>query len=154
MKYWLVKSEPSEFSIDDFLTRRQKTEPWNGIRNYQARNFMRDEMKVGHKVFIYHSNCADIGVVGVAQVVKEAYPDQLALDKKSKYFDEKSQKGNIRWVAVDLKLIKKFKRVISLNELREHKPLANMKLLQKGNRLSVLPLSAKEFHYIEKLAEL
>ena len=151
MNYWLVKTEPSEFSIDDFLKAPKKTEPWNGIRNYQARNFMRDKMKKGDLVFIYHSNCKQIGIVGLSAVAKEAYPDPLALDPKSKYYDPKSTPDNNRWVMVDLKFVEKFNQVISLATLKTIPALAGMQLLAKGNRLSVLPIKAKEFKTIMRL---
>ena len=109
MKYWLMKSEPDAFGIDDLAARPGKREHWDGVRNYQARNFMRDDMKKGDKVLFYHSSCAEPGVVGVAKVVKEAYPDPSALNPESKYFDPKSDPDNPRWFMVDIKFVKKFK---------------------------------------------
>lgn len=153
MNYWLVKSEPEEFSIDDLKTKPGKTEHWDGVRNYQARNFMRDDMKKGDLVFFYHSNCDVPGVVGVAKVVKEGYPDHTAFDPKDKHYDPKSDPDNPRWMMVDVKFVKKFKRTVSLAELKECKPLKDMRLLAKGNRLSVMPILKKEWDYINKLAE-
>ncbi|MCB9092138.1 MAG: EVE domain-containing protein [Halobacteriovoraceae bacterium] len=149
MKYWLMKSEPSVFSIDDL--KENKTTCWDGVRNYQARNFMRDEMKKGDLVLFYHSNCDEVGIAGVATVCKEAYPDHAAIDKKSKYFDEKATKENPRWFMVDIKFKEKFKRVISLSELKEQRALKDMLILRKGNRLSITPVTQKEFEYITSL---
>lgn len=148
MKYWLMKSEPSEFSIDDLKNRPRKTEPWDGVRNYQARNMMRDEMKKGDLVFFYHSNCEEPGIVGIMTVAKEGYPDHTAFDPDDKHFDPKSDPDNPRWFYVDVKYKRKLGRTITLTELREHKPLQKMKLLQKGNRLSIMPVSKKEWDYI------
>ncbi|MEQ8288349.1 MAG: EVE domain-containing protein [Gammaproteobacteria bacterium] len=148
MKYWLMKSEPSEFSIDDLKNRPKKTEPWDGVRNYQARNMMRDEMKKGDLVFFYHSNCEEPGIVGIMTVAKEGYPDHTAFDPDDKHFDPKSDPDNPRWFYVDVKYKRKLGRTITLTELREHKPLQKMKLLQKGNRLSIMPVSKKEWDYI------
>lgn len=152
MKYWLMKSEPDVFGIDDL--KRVGKEPWDGVRNYQARNFMRDEMKKGDKVLFYHSNCKVPGVTGVAEVSKEAFPDHTSWDKNSKYHDPKSTEEKPRWFMVEVKFVKKFKRTVSLNEMKEMKPLKEMKILQKGNRLSITPVSKKEFDYIVKTAEL
>ncbi|MEQ8426486.1 MAG: EVE domain-containing protein [Gammaproteobacteria bacterium] len=148
MKYWLMKSEPSEFSIDDLKNRPKKTEPWDGVRNYQARNMMRDEMKKGDLVFFYHSNCEEPGIVGIMTVAKEGYPDHTAFDPDDKHFDPKSDPDNPRWFYVDVKYKRKLGRTITLTELRENKPLQKMKLLQKGNRLSIMPVSKKEWDYI------
>ena len=151
MKYWLMKSEPEEFSIDDLKNRPQKTEPWDGVRNYQARNFIRDEMKKGDLAFFYNSNCNEPGIVGLMEVCKEGYPDPTAFDKKDRHFDPKSDPDNPRWYLVNVKFKRKLKRVISLGELREKKPLQKMQLLQRGNRLSVMPLTKKEWDYILSL---
>ena len=150
MRYWLMKSEPDVFSIDDLKKMPNKTEHWDGVRNYQARNFMRDEMKKGDMILFYHSNCTPPGIAGIAKVAKEAYPDHTAFDKKSKYFDEKSNPENPRWMMVDVKFVKKFKNIISLNELKEIPELKDMLILRKGNRLSITPVSEKEFQFIEK----
>lgn len=151
MNYWLMKTEPNVFSIDDLIACKNQTEPWDGIRNYQARNFMRDDMKIGDKVFIYHSNAAEIGIAGVAEVASEPYPDFTQFDPKSKYFDAKSSEEKPRWILVDVKFVKKYKRIITLAELKDHTELAAMRLLQKGNRLSVMPVGADEFAFIDGL---
>ena len=151
MNYWLMKSEPSEFSIDDLKNRPKKTEPWDGVRNYQARNMMRDEMKKGDLVFFYHSNCDIPGIVGIMTVSKEGYPDHTAFDPNDKHFDPKSDPDNPRWFYVDVKYKRKFKRTISLSELRDHKKLKDMRLLQKGNRLSIMPVTKKEWDFILSL---
>jgi predicted RNA-binding protein with PUA-like domain len=146
MKYWLMKTEPEEFSIDDL--QKRKTEAWNGVRNYQARNFMRDEMKLGDLVLIYHSNCDEIGIAGIAKVCKLAYPDHTARDKKSDYYDPKSTIENPIWVMVDVAFEKKFPRVITLKELKEHPKLSQMRAIAKGNRLSITPVLKSEFDLI------
>ncbi|MCO4793150.1 MAG: EVE domain-containing protein [Bacteriovoracaceae bacterium] len=151
MKYWLMKSEPNVFGIDDL--KKVKKEPWDGVRNYQARNFMRDEMKKGDMVLFYHSNCDVPGIVGTAEVSKESFPDFTSWDKKSKYYDPKSSEENPRWFMVEVKYKKKFKKTVSLQDMKEMKPLKDMKILQKGNRLSITPVSKKEFDYIVKVSE-
>ena len=151
MAYWLMKSEPDVFSIDDLKARPNKTEPWDGVRNYQARNFMK-EMKVGDQIFFYHSNSTEIGIVGVCTVKKTAYPDPSSWDKKSKYYDPKSSPDNPRWIMVDVKWSQTFPRVITLNELKENPALKDMALVRKGNRLSVMPVAEKEFEAILKMA--
>ena len=153
MNYWLMKSEPSVFSIDDLANCKNQTEPWDGVRNYQARNMMRDDMKKGDRVFFYHSNCDTPGIVGIMTVVKESYPDPTAFDPSHKYFDPKSDPDKPRWYLVDVKFKKKFKTTIALSELREHPPLKNMKILQKGNRLSITPVTKQEWEYILKLVD-
>ena len=151
-KYWLMKTEPEAFSIDDLANSKNKTTCWDGVRNYQARNFMRDEMKLGHQVLLYHSSTKPPGVVGVAKIVKESYVDHTAFDKNDKHYDPKSSNDNPRWFMVDIKLEKKFKRLIPLDELRTVKALEGMVLLQKGSRLSVQPVTKKQFETIVKLA--
>lgn len=146
MNHWLMKSEPDAFSIDDLKSK--KREAWDGVRNYQARNYMRDGMRVGDKVFFYHSNCAVPGIVGLAEVATDAYPDPSQFDPKSKYFDPGSSRDNPRWMLVDVKFVKKLKRTISLDELKNHPALAEMPLLRKGNRLSVMPVDAAHWKYI------
>jgi|TARA_R100001132_G_C3226689_1_gene63031 predicted RNA-binding protein with PUA-like domain len=147
MTCWLMKSEPDAFSIDDLAARPGKREHWDGVRNYQARNFMR-EMKKGDKVLFYHSSCPEPGVVGVAKVVKEAYPDFTAFDPESKYFDPKSSPDKPRWFMVDIQFQKKLKRTIALAELKQNPLLEGMQLLRKGNRLSVMPVAESEFDAI------
>jgi predicted RNA-binding protein with PUA-like domain len=149
MKHWLMKSEPDTFSIDDL--KRKKREAWDGVRNYQARNFMRDEMRAGDPVFFYHSNCAEPGIAGVAEVASDAYPDPSQFDPKSKYFDPGASRDNPRWMLVDVKFVRKLKRVITLDELKNHAEIADMRLLRKGNRLSVMPVEAPEWRYILEL---
>ncbi len=141
-----MKSEPDTFSIDDLRTRG--SEPWDGVRNYQARNFMRDGMRVGDGVFFYHSNCAEPGIVGLAEVASEAYPDPSQFDPKSDYFDPGARRDNPRWMLVDVAFVRKLKRTITLKELQALPALAEMALLRKGNRLSVMPVSAAEWKTI------
>lgn len=145
-RYWLMKSEPDCFSIDD-LAKQQKTH-WDGVRNYQARNFMRDEMKIGDLVFFYHSNCVPPSIVGIAEVVSDAYPDHTAFDPESDHPDPKSTKENPRWFMVDIQFKEKFKEPISLDNLKKYPELQNMKLVKKGNRLSVLPVAQEEWAFI------
>lgn len=153
MNYWLMKSEPTAFSIDDLEQMPQQTEHWDGVRNYQARNMMRDQMKVGDRVFFYHSNCEEPGIVGIMEVVKESYPDHTAFDPQSKYFDPKSSPDQPRWFMVDIKYVRHTKRVIPLNELKQHEVLENMPLVRKGNRLSIMPVTQQEWEYILRLEE-
>ena len=151
MKYWLFKSEPEEFGIDDLIKMPRKTEHWDGVRNYQARNMMRDEMKKGDQGFFYHSNCKEPGIVGIMEIVKEGYPDFTAFDKKDKHYDPKSDPDDPRWFMVDVKYVRKFKESITLNDLKEEKSLADMPLVRRGNRLSVMPVSKKEWQHILKM---
>lgn len=151
MKYWLMKSEPGEFSIDDLKNRPGKTEPWDGVRNYQARNMMRDEMKKGDLAFFYHSNCDEPGIAGIMTINSEGYPDPTAFDPDDPHYDPKSDPDKPRWYLVDVIYRKKFRRTITLAELRRHPALKNMKLLQKGNRLSVMPVTKKEWEIINSL---
>jgi predicted RNA-binding protein with PUA-like domain len=146
MKYWLMKSEPDAFSIDDL--KRVGVEPWNGVRNYQARNFMRDGMKVGDKIFFYHSNCAVPGIVGLASVATNAYPDETQFDPKSPYFDPKSTREEPRWMLVDVKFVRKLKRTITLEELKGQDDLGEMPLVRRGNRLSVMPVGKADWDFI------
>ena len=152
MNYWLFKSEPDAFSIDDLIAMKRKTDHWDGIRNYQARNLMRDQMKKGDLGFFYHSSCKVPGIVGTVEIVKEAYPDHTALDKNAKYFDPKSTEENPRWVMVNVKFKQKFSEVLSLTQLRAVKSLSDMMLLRKGSRLSIQPVSKKEWNIINKMA--
>lgn len=152
MKYWLMKSEPSCFGIDDLSKAPKQITCWDGVRNYQARNFMRDEMRIGDPVFFYHSNCQPPGIAGIAEVVRAAYPDFTAWDPESEHPDPKSTADNPRWFMVDIQLRKKFPHLIALDDLKHHPELAQMQLLRKGNRLSVLPISPEEWQFICKLA--
>jgi predicted RNA-binding protein with PUA-like domain len=147
MRYWLFKSEPSTYGIDHMA--RDKTTAWHGVRNYQARNFMRDQMKVGDRAFFYHSACEEPGITGIVEVSAPAHPDETQFDKKSDYYDAASTPDAPRWVNVDLKFVKKTP-LVSLTELRGHKRLAKMRLLQRGNRLSITPVDPDEWDYIVK----
>ena len=147
VKYWLMKSEPDECSIDDVLAAPQRKTAWSGVRNYQARNFMRDQMSVGDGVLFYHSSCAEPGIAGIAEVASAAYTDATQFERKSAYFDPASKRDAPRWVNVDVRALRKT-RLMSLAELRKHKPLARMVLLRPGNRLSITPVSAAEWKYI------
>lgn len=151
MKYWLMKSEPEEFSIDDLKKRPKKTEHWDGVRNYQARNFMRDEMKLGDQVFFYHSNCDEPGIVGIAEVAKEGYPDFTAWDPKDSHYDPKTDPENPRWIMVDVRFVRKFSHTVSLKSLKANPALKDMRLIQRGNRLSVMPVEKKEWLAILKM---
>jgi len=148
MAYWLMKSEPGEFSIDDLKARPSKTEPWDGVRNYQARNMMRDEMKPGDKAFFYHSACEEPGIVGIVKIAGNSYPDPTAFDPEDRHFDPKSDQDNPRWFLVDVKFGRKLKRTISLSELKKHDAIADMVLLRRGNRLSIMPVSENDWNYI------
>ncbi len=153
MRYWLMKSEPDECSIDDALKAPKKTVAWTGVRNYQARNFMRDGMKVGDGVLFYHSTCPEPGIAGLAEVASAPYPDPTQFDKKSKYYDAASKKDNPRWVHVDVRAKQKT-RLIPLAELRDKKELENMVTLRRGNRLSITPVTEAEWNFItRKLAK-
>jgi len=150
MNHWLMKSEPDAFSIDD-LRRRGRT-AWDGVRNYQARNMMRDQMKIGDRVFFYHSNCEVPGIVGIMKVVKQGYPDPTAFDPEDKHYDPKSDADNPRWYLVDLAFERKLARTVALAELKAHAgALGDLALLRNGNRLSVMPVTAQQWRYVLKL---
>jgi predicted RNA-binding protein with PUA-like domain len=151
MRYWLMKSEPSDMSIDALAAMPGKTVAWYGVRNYQARNFMRDQMRVGDQVFFYHSSCAEPGIAGIAEVSKRAYPDATQFDSGSSYFDPNATPENPRWFNVDVRLIRKT-RLIALQELRGYPELINMRILQKGNRLSITPVDPTEWGFIMGIA--
>ena len=146
MQYWLMKTEPSEYSIDDL--KRDKVEHWDGVRNYQARNMMRDDMKKGDLAFLYHSNCDEIGIVGLMTVAREGYVDHTAFDEKDKHYDPKSDKDNPRWIMVDVRYKRKLKHTITLAELKQHKKLVDFQLVQRGNRLSIMPVSKNDWDFI------
>ncbi|MCI0359228.1 MAG: EVE domain-containing protein [Planctomycetaceae bacterium] len=152
VNFWLVKTEPESFSIDNLADAPQQTTCWDGVRNYQARNYMR-EMKLGERVLVYHSSVNPPAVVGIATVARESYPDHTAWDKKDPHYDPQSTKDNPRWFMVDLKFERAFKRPLPLDELRGVKALQEMELLRKGSRLSVQPVRKGEFEAILKLAE-
>jgi len=147
MNYWLMKSEPDECSIDDALAAPGRRTPWTGVRNYQARNFMRDAMRAGDGVLFYHSSCAEPGIAGLAEVASAPYPDATQFDRASEYFDPKATRERPRWFHVDVRALKKT-RLLPIAELRAHKALAKMWLLRPGNRLSITPVSAAEWRYI------
>lgn len=146
MRHWLLKSEPEEFSIDALA--RCGVEPWSGVRNYQARNFMRDDMRVGDGVFFYHSNCAEPGIVGLAEVASAAYADPTQFDSKSDYYDAASPREAPRWLLVDVKFRRKLRRTITLDELRQRDDLGDFALTRRGNRLSVLPVTPAQWKII------
>ena len=152
MRYWLMKSEPDEFSIDDLAQAPHKSAPWIGVRNYQARNFMRDQMQPGDRVLFYHSSCEIPGIAGIAEVSKSAYPDRTQFDRKSRYFDPKATRGKPRWFNVDVRLVKKT-RLVPLSELRGYQKLTKMQLLQRGNRLSITPVDPAEWKFIMGILE-
>ncbi len=147
MRYWLMKSEPDDCSIDDLARLPQQTVAWYGVRNYQARNFMRDQMSIGDGVLFYHSNCKEPGIAGIARVASTAYPDATQFDRKSKYFDPKATPETPRWMNVDVQLVQKI-ALIPLAELRQHPELEGMRILQRGNRLSITPLDPAEWKFI------
>jgi predicted RNA-binding protein with PUA-like domain len=149
MRYWLMKSEPGEFSIDDLARAARQITPWFGVRNYQARNFMRDDMRVGYHVFFYHSSCPQPGIAGIAEVISRAFPDATQFDRKSPYFDPKATRETPRWFNVEVKLVAKT-RLVGLAELRLHRELAGMRLLERGNRLSITPVERAEWAFITK----
>jgi predicted RNA-binding protein with PUA-like domain len=153
MNYWLMKSEPDVFSFEDLKKRPKQTEPWNGVRNYQARNFMRDEMKEGDLVLFYHSSCEVPGVAGIAKVSSAPYPDVTQFDKKSEYYDPKATKEVPRWFLVDVSFAEDLRTHVSLETLKNQKDLSEMRLLQRGNRLSILPVTKAEFELIRKLGK-
>jgi len=147
MHYWLMKSEPEEFSIDDLARSARRTAPWIGVRNYQARNFMRDGMRPRDRVFFYHSSCADPGIAGIAEIVSKAYPDATQFDRRSPYFDAKATREAPRWFNVDVRFVRKT-RVIGLAELRRCPELAGMRVLARGNRLSITPVEQREWEFV------
>jgi predicted RNA-binding protein with PUA-like domain len=153
MNYWLMKSEPDVFGIDHLESRPKKTEPWDGVRNYQARNMMRDQMKKGDLCFFYHSNCDVPGIVGIMEVFKEGYPDHTAFDPEQKYYDPKSDPENPRWYMVEVKFKRRLKRTISLQELKEYADtvLNECPLVRKGNRLSIMPIEKSQWDFILSL---
>lgn len=152
MNYWLIKSEPDDFSIDDLKNAQGKTTHWDGVRNYQARNFMRDGMSKGDQVFYYHSNCKEPGIVGLAEIVSGAYPDHTAFDPGEKHFDPKSDPQNPRWLMVDVRYKRKTKRLISLSEIKQYPDqLDGFALIRRGNRLSVMPVPKEHWDFILSL---
>ena len=147
MTYWLMKSEPDVFGIDQLAAAPDKSAAWWGVRNYQARNFMRDQMKLGDRAFFYHSSCPEPGIVGIVQVSRLAYPDETQFERNGKHFDPKASRDMPRWFNVDVRLVKKT-RLVSLAELRSHPELASMVVLKRGNRLSITPVEPREWEFI------
>ncbi len=150
MRYWLMKSEPDEVSIDDVAAASGKSVAWFGVRNYQARNFMRDDMRVGDLLLFYHSSCAQPGIAGICKVAKRAFPDATQFDPQSPYFDPKSSPANPRWQNVAVRFVRKT-RILPLDVLRSHPQLADMLILRRGNRLSITPVSPAEWEHIQGL---
>ena len=150
MGYWLLKSEPDVFGIDHLKDRPDQTEPWDGVRNYQARNMLRDQIRVGDLAFFYHSNCAIPGIVGIVQIVREGYPDATQFDPDAKYFDPKSRPANPRWYCIDVRYKRHTRRVLPLTELRAYAggALTDLPLLRKGNRLSVMPVTPEQWEFV------
>ena len=151
MTYWLMKSEPDVYSIDDL--ERDGREMWDSIRNYQARNMMRDDMRIGDKVFFYHSNCKEPAIVGVSKVASKPYPDPTQFDPESKYFDPKSDQENPRWMLVDVEFVSKLKRPVTLTEIKANPEFEDMILTRRGNRLSIMPVDKKHWDTILRLAQ-
>lgn len=148
MNYWLMKSEPDVYGIDHLQQAAGKTDTWDGVRNYQVRNMMRDDMKKGDLAFFYHSNCKTPGIAGIMKINRGGYPDYTAFDPKEKYFDPKSDPDNPRWYMVDVRFVRKLKRVITLTELKEQPELSDLPLVRRGNRLSVMPVSKQQWDTI------
>lgn len=151
MRHWLMKSEPETFGLDDLAAMPKRTTMWDGVRNYQARNMMRDEMRRGDLVFFYHSNCEQPGIVAICDIVRAAYPDPSAADPTSPYYDPKSDPSQPRWVVVDVRLKRRLKRTITLAEMKDAPALAAMPLVRRGNRLSVMPVTPAEWEFILSL---
>jgi predicted RNA-binding protein with PUA-like domain len=153
MNYWLLKSEPDTFNLDDLAALPKKTTAWDGVRNYQARNMLRDSIKKGDSAFFYHSSCDVPGIAGIVSVVKAGYPDVTAFDRKHHHYDAESNANEPRWYVVDVKLVRKFSRVITLDELRKHAggALEELLILRRGNRLSVTPVTKKDWDFILEL---
>ena len=151
MRHWLMKSEPDTFGIDDLMRRPRQTEHWDGVRNYQARNMIRDEMKKGDQAFFYHSSCDEPAIVGIVDIVRDAYPDFTAFDPESPYFDPKSTSDSPRWYMVDVRFRRKLRRPLTLAELKQQPALAGLPLLRRGNRLSILPINVDDWRFILSL---
>ncbi|GGW89286.1 EVE domain-containing protein [Alteromonas halophila] len=153
MANWLFKTEPDTFSIDDLRARSGQTEPWEGVRNYQARNFLRDEVQVGDKVFIYHSSCKQVGIAGIAEVVREGYPDPVQFDSNSPYYDPKASEASPRWYRVDVKFVEKFAEVLPLKTIKAMPDIVEVGLVKKGHRLSVMPVNDNEWQRLVQAAK-
>jgi predicted RNA-binding protein with PUA-like domain len=148
MNYWLMKSEPDTFGINDLKNRPKQTEHWDGVRNYQTRNMMRDDMKRGDLAFFYHSNCDVPGIVGIMEVVKEGYPDHTAFDPDDKHFDPKNDPARPAWMMVDVKYVRTLSRTITLTELKQKPELSDFALVRRGNRLSIMPVTQQQWEFI------
>ena len=148
MNYWLMKSEPDVFGIDDLKSRPRRTEHWDGVRNYQARNMLRDHMKKGDKAFFYHSSCDEPGIVGVMEITRQGYPDDSAWNPKSPHYDPKSTPTHPRWYMVDVRYLRKLRRCITLQELKQHPELNDLALLRRGNRLSIMPITPDQWNFV------
>jgi predicted RNA-binding protein with PUA-like domain len=153
MAYWLFKTEPQAFSIQDLALRPDQTEPWDGIRNYQARNLLRDQVKTGDQLFIYHSSCPEPGIAGIARVVSDAYPDHTQFNPESHYYDPKSSAQNPRWLMVDVQLAEVFAEIVSLKQIKANPALEEMMLVRKGNRLSIQPVTPKHWQILLAMAK-
>jgi len=151
VRHWLMKSEPDVFSLDDL--KAAGTDHWDGVRNYQARNIMRDEMQLGDRAFFYHSNCAEPGIVGIMEIARAGYPDHTAFNPDDPHYDPKSDRDKPRWYMVDVRYLRHLPRVVALRELKSHPELAGMPLVRRGNRLSVMPVTEDQWHFILSLAE-
>lgn len=151
MNYWLMKSEPDVYSIDDLEKKHPQSALWDGVRNYQVRNMMRDQMQPGDQAFFYHSNCKPPGIVGIMEITSKGYPDVTAIDPKHRYFDPKSDPQNPRWYGVDVRFIRKLKRMLSLEELKQSPALIDLPIIKRGNRLSIIPLSQEDWQHILNL---
>ncbi|NMH61165.1 EVE domain-containing protein [Alteromonas ponticola] len=152
MNYWLFKTEPDTFSIDDLINRPEQTEPWEGVRNYQARNFLRDEVAEGDHVFIYHSSCKLVGIAGIATVVRAGYADESQFDPDSAYYDPKADRDDPRWFRVDVKFKEKFARVLPLKTIKQMPDITNIGLVKKGHRLSIMPVDQQEWKTLSDAA--
>ncbi|GGD77430.1 EVE domain-containing protein [Lacimicrobium alkaliphilum] len=153
MAYWLFKTEPQTFSIEDLASRANQTEAWDGVRNYQARNLLRDQVRYGDLVFIYHSSCPQPGIAGIARVVREAYPDYTQFDPESHYYDPKSSEENARWMMVDVQLAEVFAEIVSLKQIKANPALEEMTLVRKGNRLSIQPVTPEHWQILLAMAK-
>ncbi|ALT00118.1 EVE domain-containing protein [Lacimicrobium alkaliphilum] len=153
MAYWLFKTEPQAFSIEDLALRPEQTEPWDGIRNYQARNLLRDQVQTGDQLFIYHSSCPEPGIAGIARVVRGAYPDHTQFDPESPYYDPKSSEENPRWLMVDVQLADVFAEIVSLKQIKANPALEEMMLVRKGNRLSIQPVTPEHGQILLAMAK-
>jgi predicted RNA-binding protein with PUA-like domain len=152
MRYWLMKSEPDVFGVDDLARARGKTTAWWGVRNYQARNFMRDDMRLGDRAFFYHSSCPQPGIAGIVEVSKLAYPDETQFERKGEYYDPAATRAEPRWFNVDVTLVRKT-RLLGIQEMRTYPELADMRVLRKANRLSITPVEPREWKFISKLLD-